>query len=101
MSATQELHELGQSIWLDNVGTPMPTDGGDSEAVLAEFRRSGVDVDRLAARLQSDRREELCRLMERPDGPHRPAERGAQRLIYSTREETDDNHRDDRSRTPA
>jgi transaldolase len=37
-----------------HVGAPMPADGGDSEAVLAEFRQSGVDVDRLAARLQSD-----------------------------------------------
>ena len=37
-----------------HVGTPMPADGGDSATTLAEFRKSGVDVDRLAARLQSD-----------------------------------------------
>jgi transaldolase len=37
-----------------HVGAPMPLDGGDSEAVLADFRKSGVDVERLAARLQSD-----------------------------------------------
>lgn len=37
-----------------HVGAPMPVDGGDSEAVLAEFARAGVDVDALAAKLQSD-----------------------------------------------
>ena len=33
---------------------PMPADGGDSEATLAEFAAAGVDVDALAAQLQSD-----------------------------------------------
>jgi transaldolase len=37
-----------------HVGAPMPADGGDAEAKLAEFREAGIDVDELAARLQSD-----------------------------------------------
>ena len=32
----------------------MPSDGGDSEATLAEFAAAGVDVDAVAAKLQSD-----------------------------------------------
>ena len=32
----------------------MPQDGGDCEAVLAEFGKAGVDVDALAARLQDE-----------------------------------------------
>jgi transaldolase len=32
----------------------MPADGGDCEAVLVQFRQAGVDLDALAARLQSD-----------------------------------------------
>ena len=37
-----------------HVGKPMPTDGGDSAATLAEFTEAGVDLDALAAKLQSD-----------------------------------------------
>jgi transaldolase len=37
-----------------HAGEPMPADGGDSEATLAEFAKIGVDVDALAAQLQSD-----------------------------------------------
>jgi transaldolase len=37
-----------------HVGTPMPADGGDSEGVLSEFADAGIDVDALAAKLQSD-----------------------------------------------
>jgi len=33
---------------------PMPADGGDCDEVLAAVRRAGIDVDALAARLQSD-----------------------------------------------
>jgi transaldolase len=33
---------------------PMPADGGDSEATLAEFTKAGVDLDALAAKLQTD-----------------------------------------------
>ena len=36
------------------IGAPLPADGGDCEAVLAEFRQAGVDIDALAARLQDD-----------------------------------------------
>lgn len=33
---------------------PMPVDGGDCEQVLAEFTKAGIDLDALAAQLQSD-----------------------------------------------
>jgi transaldolase len=36
------------------VGSSMSIDGGDSESVLAEFARSGVNVDTLAAQLQDE-----------------------------------------------
>jgi transaldolase len=32
----------------------MPTDGGDAEAVLAQFKRAGVDVAALAMQLQRE-----------------------------------------------
>src|SRR5216684_1483645 len=32
----------------------MPADGGDCEAVLAEFGKAGIDIDALAARLQDE-----------------------------------------------
>lgn len=37
-----------------HVGEPLPADGGDAEDVLAAFGDAGVDVDRLAATLQTD-----------------------------------------------
>lgn len=37
-----------------HVGDPLPADGGDSAAVLAEFEAAGVDVAGVAAKLQSD-----------------------------------------------
>ena len=37
-----------------HVGTPMPVDGGDAEAVIARFARAGVDDSALAAKLQRD-----------------------------------------------
>jgi transaldolase len=37
-----------------NVGAPAPADGGDCENVLSEFRKAGVDIDALAARLQGE-----------------------------------------------
>jgi transaldolase len=37
-----------------NVGAIMAPDGGDCETVLAEFAQAGIDVDALAAKLQSD-----------------------------------------------
>jgi transaldolase len=36
------------------VGEEMPPDGGDCDAVLAEFARAGVDIGRLAERLQEE-----------------------------------------------
>ena len=36
------------------VGEPIPADGGGAEATLAEFESAGIDVDALAATLQSD-----------------------------------------------
>ena len=36
------------------VGAVMALDGGDAEAVLAEFKKQGVDIDALAARLQHE-----------------------------------------------
>ena len=36
------------------VGEPIATDGGDAEATLAQFESAGIDVDVLAATLQSD-----------------------------------------------
>ena len=36
------------------VGAPTPADGGDCEAVLAQFRAAGIDLDALAAKLQTE-----------------------------------------------
>jgi len=36
------------------IGAILPADGGDCEQVLAEFSRTGIDVDALAAQLQDD-----------------------------------------------
>jgi transaldolase len=36
------------------VGEPIAADGGDAEATLAQFEAAGIDVDVLAATLQSD-----------------------------------------------
>jgi len=36
------------------VGAPTPADGGDCEVVLARFRQAGIELDALAARLQSE-----------------------------------------------
>ena len=36
------------------IGPVLPTDGGDCEEVLAQFAKAGVDVDALAAKLQTD-----------------------------------------------
>ena len=37
-----------------NIGAPAPADGGDCEAVLAQFKPAGVDIDALAAQLQDE-----------------------------------------------
>jgi transaldolase len=36
------------------LGPLLGADGGDSATVLAEFRKAGVDLDALAARLQDE-----------------------------------------------
>jgi transaldolase len=36
------------------LGSALPADGGDSEEVLAQFAKAGIDVDRLAAQLQDE-----------------------------------------------
>ena len=36
------------------VGAPMPADGGDCEAVLAQFAKAGIKIDALAAQLQDE-----------------------------------------------
>ncbi len=36
------------------IGSPLPADGGDCEAVLAEFATAGIDIDALAAQLQDE-----------------------------------------------
>ena len=36
-----------------NVTAMLPRDGGDCERVLANFRNAGIDLDKLAADLQS------------------------------------------------
>jgi transaldolase len=42
-------------------GPGLPDDGGDAEAVLAEFARAGIDVDALAARLQREGAESFAK----------------------------------------
>ena len=36
------------------IGPMLPADGGDSEEVLAQFAKSGIDIDALAAQLQDE-----------------------------------------------
>jgi transaldolase len=45
------LNALADHGWPVSV---MPSDGGDAESVIAEFRRLGVDDDAMAARLQDE-----------------------------------------------
>ena len=37
-----------------DLGAAMAADGGDSEAVLAQFAKAGIDIAALAARLQDE-----------------------------------------------
>jgi transaldolase len=37
-----------------NIGAAVPADGGDCEAVLAQFKSAGIDIDALAAQLQDE-----------------------------------------------
>jgi transaldolase len=54
------------------VDSPMPTDGGDADATLAEFEAAGVDVAALGEKLQSDGAESFTAswndLLKRIDG---------------------------------
>jgi transaldolase len=43
------------------VGEPMRLDGGDAEAVLAQFAKAGVDIDKVAADLQREGGESFAR----------------------------------------
>jgi transaldolase len=36
------------------LGELLPTDGGDSEEMLAQFAKAGIDVEALAAKLQTE-----------------------------------------------
>jgi len=36
------------------IGPTLPSDGGDSEAILTEFSRAGIDIEALAAQLQDE-----------------------------------------------
>ena len=47
-----------------NVAGLLPVDGGDAEAVLASFVRSGIDLDALAARLQVEGADSFVRSWE-------------------------------------
>jgi len=37
-----------------DIGQPMPADGGEADQLLAQFAAAGVDVEALAAKLQTD-----------------------------------------------
>ena len=43
------------------IGDILPADGGDSEDVLAQFAKAGVDIDALAAKLQDEGAESFSR----------------------------------------
>jgi transaldolase len=59
LSAPQTINTMPESTLLavadhGHIGEPMRTDGGDAQATLARFESVGIDVDALAAKLQSD-----------------------------------------------
>ena len=37
-----------------DIGTMLPADGGDCEAVLSRFAQAGIDIDALAGQLQEE-----------------------------------------------
>ncbi len=51
-----------------NIGATTPADGGDCEAVLAQFKPAGVDIDALAAAPARRRRRVVRQVVERADG---------------------------------
>ena len=59
LAAPFTVNTMPESTLLDtfdhgNIGPTTPPDGGDCEAVLAQFKSAGVDVDALAAQLQDE-----------------------------------------------
>ena len=50
------------------VGPLLPPDGGDCEAVLAEFAKAGVDIERSGRPAPGRRREVVRKVLERADG---------------------------------
>jgi transaldolase len=47
-------HTLAAFFDHGEVGDPLPADGGDADAMLARFTEVGVDLDDVAAQLQSN-----------------------------------------------
>ena len=59
LAAPLTVNTMPESTLLDTfdhgtIGPTVPPDGGDCEAVLAEFGKAGVDIDALAAQLQDE-----------------------------------------------
>jgi len=59
LAAPLTVNTMPESTLLDtfdhgDIGPTVPPDGGDCEAVLAEFGKAGVDIDALAAQLQDE-----------------------------------------------
>ena len=59
LAAPDTIDTMPEATLLDfadhgEVGAPMPEDGGDCEQMLAQFGKAGIDVDTLAAQLQSE-----------------------------------------------
>ena len=59
LAAPYTVNTMPESTLLDlydhgNIGATTPPDGGDCEAVLAQFKEAGVDIDAVAATLQTE-----------------------------------------------
>jgi transaldolase len=59
LAAPDTINTMPEATLLDfadhgEVGAPMPADGGDCEQMLAQFGKAGIDIDALAAQLQSE-----------------------------------------------
>jgi hypothetical protein len=55
MKPTKTLHDLGQSLWLDNITRRLVNSGTlQRYRVLASFGQAGIAVDGLAAQLQNE-----------------------------------------------
>jgi transaldolase len=53
MKATKLLHNLGQSLWLDNITRDL-FNTGTLQRYIEEFNEAGVNVEALAAQLQAE-----------------------------------------------